>query len=325
MHNINKMVYAGAEPWHGLGAKLPNNATYSEIAELAGFYEVIELPVIVAPTNTPVPEKKALLRGDDLRLLGIVNSTYKVVQFAEIAKTLVEAVGAVGGFFHTAGTLGPVGDRGWLLGELPGEIVVRGDRSPIKKYLLGTTGHDGVSAITIKNVATRVVCSNTLGIALGEQGGAEFKILHTANAGVRLRQAAEAMRRLVVSYDRFAELANVLAASPFSDVQLAKTLDAVLPIPDDDKKHDRIIRDRTKIRELFEAGTGIDSGIRGTAWAGFQALTEWADHYSTVRTGEGQDARHARLSSIWMGRSAHFKELGLSAILREAQVSVASA
>ena len=125
MHNINKMVYVGTEPWHGIGVKLPRNASYQEIAELAGFYKVIELPVLVPPLTEPVPDKKALLRGDDLRLLGVVNKTYRVVQFEEIAKTLVESANMVGAFFHTAGTLGPVGHRGWMLGELPGEIVVR--------------------------------------------------------------------------------------------------------------------------------------------------------------------------------------------------------
>jgi phage/plasmid-like protein (TIGR03299 family) len=323
MHNINKMVYVGAEPWHGLGVKLPRNATYQEISELAGFYDVAELPVLVPPLHDPVPDKKALVRRDDYRLLGIVNSTYRVVQFSEVAKTLVEAAGMVGGFFHTAGTLGPVGRRGWMLGELPGEIVVRGDPSPIKKYLLGTTGHDGVSAITLKNVATRVVCANTLGLALGEEGGAEFKILHTANAGIRLQEAATAMRRLLVSYDRFGDLANLMAVTRFTEAQLMTTLDNVMPVPQDDKNHDRIIRDREKVKELFETGIGIEGQIRGTAWATFQAFTEWADHHSPIRASTGQDARHVRLESIWLGRLAQVKEAALAAIMQASQVSMA--
>jgi len=121
------------------------------------------------------------VRGDTGEYLSVVGRSYEVVQFAEVARTLVEAAGDVKAVFTTAGTLGPVGIRGWLLGELPDPIKVRGDASPIRKYVLGTTGHDGVTAVVIKNVATRVVCQNTLGVALGERGGASWRIQHTAN------------------------------------------------------------------------------------------------------------------------------------------------
>ena len=287
MHNINKMVYVGTEPWHGIGVKLPRNANYEEISELAGFYKVIELPVLVPPLTEPVPDKKALLRGDDCRLLGIVNSTYRVVQFAEVAKTLVDAASMAGGFFHTAGTLGPVGHRGWMLGELPGDIMVRGDPSPIKKYLLGTTGHDGLSAIVLKNVATRVVCQNTLGLALGERGGASFKIHHTTNAGSRLAQAATALKKLVRSYETFAELANFMAVTPFTDTQMKATIDAVLPVPKDENDHLRIVRDRQRVLSLFETAVGLEPAIRGTSWAAANAWSEFLDHVRLPKAKKG--------------------------------------
>lgn len=134
MHNINKMVYAGTEPWHGLGSKLPRNARFEEIAELAGFYSAEERQLFVENSSERVGDRKALVRSDDGRYLAVVGDNYKVIQFGEVARTMVEAAGMFGGFFTTAGTLGPVGIRGWLLGELPGEIVVRGDPSPIRKY-----------------------------------------------------------------------------------------------------------------------------------------------------------------------------------------------
>ena len=325
MHNVNRMVYVGTEPWHGIGVKLPGNATYEEIATMAGFYNAIERPLFLPDSVEPVPDKKALVRSDDGRYLAVVGDGYKVVQFTDVARTLVQAAATVGGIFHTAGTLGPVGCRGWLLGELPGEIVVKGDVSSIKKYLLGTTGHDGNSAITIKNVATRVVCQNTLGLALGERGGAEFKIHHTSNAGARLQQAAAAMRRLVCSYERFGELANVLATTKITGLQLIEAIDKVMPVPVDDKKHDRIIQDREKVMELFETGVGIEGAIRGTAWAAFQAFTEYADHHRVVRNSKGEDARHVRLESIWLGRSSQLKQAALTAITRGSGILLAAA
>ena len=76
-------------------------------------------------------------------------------------RALVEAAGDVRAVFPIAGTLGPVGIRGCLLGELPEPITVKGNESAIRKYILGCAGHNGYTAVVIKNVATRVVCANT--------------------------------------------------------------------------------------------------------------------------------------------------------------------
>lgn len=325
MHNINKMVYVGIEPWHWLGVRLPANATYRQIAELAGFYTAEEKQLFIEGSNLVVPDKKAVVRGDDGRYLATVGSGYRVVQFAEVAKTLVEATGLVGGFFHTAGTLGPVGARGWLLGDLQGDIVVKGDPSPIKKYLLGTTGHDGLSAINLKNVATRVVCQNTLGLALGERGGASFKIHHTTNAGARLAQAAAALKKLLRSYETFGELANFMAVTPFTDKQMKATIDVVLPAPKDETDHLRIERDREKVLSLFETAVGLESAIKGTSWAAANAWSEFLDHVRLPRAKKGHDLRDQRLESIWMGSAAKLKEQAFYAILHEAQVQPAAA
>jgi hypothetical protein len=64
MHNINKMTYVGIEPWHGLGVRLPANATYRQIAELAGFYTAEEKQLFIEDSNLAVPDKKAVVRGD---------------------------------------------------------------------------------------------------------------------------------------------------------------------------------------------------------------------------------------------------------------------
>ena len=140
-HNIDKMVYAGSEvPWHGLGTQLPRNADYDSIVEAAGFYRAIEREITAQPMEGPIPDKKALFRDDTSAFLAVVNKSYEVIQFVEVARTLVEAAGGVRCIFHTAGTLGPNGVRGWLLGELPNVIQVRGDKSPIKKYVLAYMG-----------------------------------------------------------------------------------------------------------------------------------------------------------------------------------------
>lgn len=158
--------------------------------EAAGFYKAEERPLFAPGMDEPIPDKKALFRQDTGEYLATVNRGYEVIQFEEVARTLVEAAGGVRCIFHTAGTLGRHGERGWLLGELPEPMRVRGDKSIIKRYVLGYTGHDGTTAITLKNVATRVGCQNTIGVALGERDGAEWHILHTTSAKTQTTKTA---------------------------------------------------------------------------------------------------------------------------------------
>ncbi|AEI66274.1 DUF932 domain-containing protein [Corallococcus macrosporus] len=272
-HEINQMVYAGKEPWHGLGTELPANADYDSIVQAAGFYTAVERDVFAPPMESSIPDKKAIVREDNGAYLATVNRGYEVIQFEDVARTLVEAAGGVRCIFHTAGTLGRNGVRGWLLGELPGDIQVRSDKSPIKKYVLGYCGHDGSTAITLKNVATRVVCQNTIGVALGERDGAEWNIIHTTSARVRLEEAGRAFRRLVQGYERFAALSDHRAMTRFSEHQLRNVLDVVLPLPQDRAEHPRLEKARNKVVQLFHAGTGIEGPIENTAWAALQAVS----------------------------------------------------
>jgi phage/plasmid-like protein (TIGR03299 family) len=323
-HNINRMMYVGDVPWHGLGVRLPAAAGYEEIVQIAGFYEVVQHDVYVPPNPTPVPDRKGLVRGDTGEYLAVVGKGYEVVQFSDIARTLVQAAGDVRCIFTTAGTLGRAGIRGWLLGELPNPIKVKGDPSPIRKYVVGSAGHDGITSIVVKNVATRVVCANTLGVALGERGGATWRIAHTANAKQRLDEAGRAFRRIVESYDRLGELANVLASTPFTEKQLKATVDTVLPLPRDDRDHGRLEAERAKVIQLFDTAVGIER-VRGTAWGALQGWTEYADHHRLVRDTGREDPRRARLASIWMGRAASLKQAALTAITDEAGIHLAAA
>ena len=105
-HLIHRMAFVGEVPWHGLGTPLPQNATYEEVIEAAGFYTVLERPVFVPGKLDAIPDVKALVRADTHDVLAVVGSRYEVVQSADVAKTLVEASSGVKAIFHTAGTLG---------------------------------------------------------------------------------------------------------------------------------------------------------------------------------------------------------------------------
>lgn len=310
LENSRSMFWTGDAPWHGLGVKLPGNATWEEASTAVGFYRVDEVEVYAAGNPEPVPGLKALKRGDDGRVLSVVGQSYGVVDFADMAQAVMTAAGAEA-VFHTGGLLGKNGQRGWLLGELGEPIRVRGDESEIRRYFLATTAHTGADPVDLLDCATRVVCQNTLGTALSERGNWHQKIRHTKNAAERVQAAAIAFRDLSTGYERFGQLANLMAATSFTDAQFEKVTETLFPAqPETGKVSAQAQGKREKLTELFCYGRGITHQIRGTAWAAFQALTEYADHHTKIRALPEQTGA-ARLESIWMGSAAELKKDGL--------------
>jgi len=314
-HQINKMAFAGELPWHRLGTKLPGNSDWETIRPLCDFYEAEEREMYIPGMLTPVPDRKALVRADNGSYLATVGHQYQVLQFRELAEAGVKASGEHKAIWHTAGTLGKNGIRGWLLGELPNPIKVKGDESEIRKYILLSTAHDGGTAATLSNVATRVVCANTLGSALREEGS-RWRIHHGRNAQARLEEATKAFRRVVHGYDALGDLANWLVDQKFTTPMVQAFNSKLFPIAEDAEQKERatIIDQRTKVAELAEFGTGVGPAMRGTAWSWFQGFTEWADHHQAQR--KTANAGERRLESIWMGSAAAKKGDALQ-IIRE--------
>lgn len=319
----NSMAFAGAVPWHGIGTKLPRNASVEEILEAARFYRVIPTSLHIPGQVRAVPGLRALVREDTGAFLAAVSERYEIVDAEDVARTLIEAAGGTGAIFHTAGLLGASGERFWLLAELPEVIRVRGDKSEIRPYLLGTSAHDGASPVLVLNCATRVVCSNTLGTALSERAQARWCIRHTRSAKQRLDEAARGFHELALGMKRFEQLANAMAVERFSDADLVATLNDVMPLPEDGKEHPRIERARGKVIELFDDGVGM-TGIRGTAWGAFQSWTEFADHHRAFRGLAEGDLSSAKLESVWLGAAADLKRRALTAITNRVGISLAA-
>ena len=313
------MMYVGEMPWHGLGTALPQNATWEKAREVVGFYEVEKRPLLVnfgdAASSVEVDDKCALVKVGTGEYMATVGKNYGVVQFGDLAEAVVTACGK-DAVFHTAGLLGEKGIRGWLLGELGAPIRVKGDESEIRKFFLASSAHDGGTSAILMNAATRVVCANTLGVALGEKDGARWAIRHTSNAADRVREAGRAFAKIREGYERFEVVANFLVNHRLTDKQLAATVDLVLPLPKKDDGSEaepskQLFEKREMVTALFDTARGIN-GIRGTAWGAFQAWTQFADHHLTVRKGAAD-----RLDSIWFGQAAEMKKKALNAIVAQ--------
>ncbi|MCY1024056.1 DUF932 domain-containing protein [Pyxidicoccus sp. MSG2] len=318
---IEKMVYAGETPWHGLGTHLPANGTWEDVRDAAGFYDVYE-EALKLEDGFIIPDRKALRRADTRAYLSTVGTDYCPLQFEQLARAGLIAAHDVQAIWHTAGTLGPNGVRGWMLAELPEPIRVRGDSSETRKYVVLTTAHDGLSAAILANVATRVVCRNTLGAALKERGGARWCIRHTANAEARLEEAARAFRYMTTEMKEFEEMCNVLVGHRYTKEMHTAVIDALIPVPKDNKPHPRLEKDRAAVSNLFDTFTGADAPLLGTGYGALQAWTEFAKLKAPIDEGAASKRTARRLMSATVGEGATQVSRALGHILTQTGIYV---
>ncbi|MGQ0506897.1 MAG: DUF932 domain-containing protein [Myxococcaceae bacterium] len=296
----------GIETFRGLGAPLPHGST-DEVIEAMGLYRVVETHVYADGSDTPIPGKKAIINEETRRVLSVVSNSYRPIQFEEFFRSCLEGLGD-SVKFHRAGTFGRNDAKAWVLAELPIPIRVKNDESPIRKYLLLVAGHDGSSSALLKNTALRLACANQIGAAL-RGPGFEQRVLHTPNASIRLRSIARGLQQIFDGYTQFTELANAMASVRFSDSQMFRVIDEVLPVPDTDGEHSRIHEGRENLMRLFQAGAGVQ---RGYSWAAANAVSEHFDHWVQARQRPGRDVPKAKLESVWIGRSADGSHISAS-------------
>ncbi len=277
IYQDRRMFFTGATPWHNLGVKLPQNATWEEAKAAAGFYDALERPLYTAGIPAALPDVKALVASDDGRYLSTVGVDYGVIQFSEMAKAVIEAAGGVGAIFTTGGLLGDRGETGWLLGELPMDCVIKG-QDRLRPYFLAYSGHDGRTALTLANCTTRVVCRNTVGAALQEKGGFRYSIRHTANAAAYVTAAAHGFKELGKSYKRLEAWGNLAAETRISSETGVAMLDKVYPRVGNKERIDSI---HDRILDLYENHEVPET--KGTAWAMFNALQGYAEHFAPTR------------------------------------------
>lgn len=282
-----RMFYAGATPWHALGVAIPSNATWEQIANL--FPPVVERPIMAAG-GVMLPDMKALFDSADQRYLATVGADYYTIQPETIATAITAAALESGAVFHTGGHLGERGQRGWLLGELPEMArTVSGDNSPIRAYFLGTWGHDGRTPVSLANVATRVVCQNTVSAALRERGAFKVSIRHTSGAEMKIDDAIATFSALRASQGELIEIAETAAATRITRDTVRDALAALFPESPEqsDAQNDRAIASQAKVLDIL-AGPTVSAANRGTAWGLMQAASEFAEHLSARKLSDAQ-------------------------------------
>lgn len=281
-HEIEKMAYFGATPWHGLGTKTPEAMTASAALTLGGLDFAVEKRPIYLGNGQEIPDNYATVRTDRHadNVLGVVGSKYTPLQNAEAFGFFDAIVSTKEAMYHTVGSL-RMGRQVWILAKMPGEIRVIGD-DITEKFVLLTNSHDGSSGVQILLTPIRVVCANTLRAALSRGKGTTFNIRHTAGVQAAVRQASEAMGFANAYFSEMQEAYQAMAHTPITDTDARSYLERCLQIDGRDPElstRSKNILDEAS-RNLYR-GRGLDlPGVRGTVWGAYNAATEFVDHRS---------------------------------------------
>ncbi|VBD43394.1 DUF932 domain-containing protein [Burkholderia pseudomallei] len=319
MHLVQKMAYVGATPWHGLGNQLAPKQPLDVWARAAGMDWSIEEAEVrfVAAGNKSLgsihafPEQKVLYRSDTKAPLSVVSARYQVVQPAEILEFYRDLTEHSGFELETAGVL-KEGKKLWALARTGQSVALKG-KDTVNGYLLLATACDGTLATTAQHTSVRVVCNNTLQIALGDSAGA-VKVGHRSQF-----DAAAVKRQLgiaVSSWDAFMVRMKALSERKVSDALAEKFLRRVLTYSttnpadrDATAVNERAI---TAVGQLYSGrGKGADlASSSGTAWGLLNAVTEYADHHRRARSDD-----HRR-DAAWFGAGATLKQRAWDEIMK---------
>jgi phage/plasmid-like protein (TIGR03299 family) len=270
--------------WHQLGTITEDTMTADEIMTKAflGGWKVRKLPLqAVETTETGVsliecPDRWMTVRTNIVdgrtEYLGVVGEEYTVVQNEEAAEILDLLVDEAGGaHFETAGSMRR-GKAIFVTMKLPDTMRIAGV-DDIDLYLAATTAHDGTQALRVDATPVRIVCANTQRAAFARTKGF-YVFRHTANIKQQVSQAREAMGLMWRYLDAFQAAAERMINETLTIAELWPLLDDAT----DTAKTKARQRGATLRYLIRDADT--QKAIKGTRWAGYQAITEYIDHYA---------------------------------------------
>ena len=307
-------AYYGEAPWHRLGEKLDAPATAEEAIAAAGLDYEVSLTDVSTVDGLMVPKTKAVVRYDSQTVLGVVSDRYVPVQNRQ-AFGFLDAVVADGGLrYHTAGALGQ-GEKIFLLAKLPGHLRVKATEDIVEKYLLLSNSHNGSSALRVLFTPVRVVCQNTLSMALRQGSGQGVSIRHNGDLAGKIRDAQRVLGLATRFYDDAQTEIDRLASVSPTPTQLDTYFKVLYPDPILGDDNGKARQTRERLHELFTSGIGHDlPGIKETWWTAYNAVTEMLDHRTYRGRNEAEKATN-RLQSIWWGTAAKVKEQAWEAAL----------
>jgi phage/plasmid-like protein (TIGR03299 family) len=326
--NVQSMAYYDEPPWHRLGRPVPKGVTAEKMIRAAGLdwevelqpargarkinnkgefsrYEVVRLPrqriskeqgSLFGTGRPPRPE----VSGEQVSL-GLVTRRYQPLQNAEAFSFFDSVVGDGKAYFETAGALGD-GERIWVLARMPEPMeIVRGDEC--WRYLLLSNAHNGEGSVIVKFTPVRVVCQNTLMLAM-EDGQKAYRVRHSKMMQFRLNELTEFLAITQKMFLEAGALFKRLAGVEITEARLVQYLEALFPKTESQKREGRMPPKWIRIQELLDTVDNLQwPGVKGTLWGVYNAITRFEDYKVPVQE-EGPDQR---LERIWFGSGSDVK------------------
>lgn len=314
LEHDKSMAYVGETPWHGLGVRVSNDISVDEMMKAAGLdWTVEKIPTYATIGGKKVQmERSALVRSTDNTVFDLVPNDWNEVQNHEAFEFYREWVENGGMEMHTAGSLDN-GRRIWVLAKTKEKFEVFGG-DLIESYFLLSNPHQYGSSFEARDTKIRVVCNNTLTVALKDESNVAVRLNHRRKFDVeQVKQMVGISKQKSQTYKELAEYLGSKRASPENVVQYFKD---VFPLTDnkvdDAKRQAKLSRPGTQALGFLETQPGAEFA-RGSWWQAFNAVTYVVDH----ELGKSDDTR---LNSAWFGfnRGRKVKALDLAVQFAEA-------
>ena len=277
---VESMVYTREKPWHGLGTKVEDAPTSADALRLAGLDWRVEQKNIQLCGGSKVPGYKANVRSTDGKVLGVVSDRYRIVQNAD-AFEFTDSI--IGGDvrYETAGSLNG-GKKIWLLAKLP-ETEIAGDKT--EPYLCFSNTHDGSGAVRVCMTPIRVVCNNTLNLALDSAKRA-WSVRHTGSLQSKMHEARACLRMANTYMGALAEKADRMANTTITRDHLNRILDELFPV--DEHTTERENQNIKKLRDEYMVCYFAPDLVkfRDTAWGAYNAMSDMITHNAPLRKTE---------------------------------------
>ena len=222
--NVESMFYVRVAPWHGLGICVEEALDSREALEQSGLDWTVEQRPIMADYNI-IPGYKANVRQSDGKVLGVVTDRYKVIQNHE-AFAFTDALLGEGVKYETAGSL-QEGRKIWILARLPDKYIIEGEQ--IDPYLVFSSSHDGSGAIKVCMTPIRVVCQNTLNLALSS-ARRMWSTIHVGDLAAKMDEAHNTLLLAEKYMGKLGTEISRLSKIKLSDHKVMEYIDLLLPM-----------------------------------------------------------------------------------------------
>lgn len=307
-----QFAFAGEACWHGLGTNVPADLSPDQIQKVAGLdWQVDKVPLfanvgeVKAGTFKKLPTgHSALVRSDDNEVLDVITSDWNPCQNDEAFQFFNDFIAAGDMTMETAGSLRG-GKTVFALAKVKsGFSLSNGDS--VESYMLFTNPHEYGKSIDIRFTPVRVVCQNTMSMALGQKANKLFRqghrtVFNADKAKLALGIAQETL-------DKYRDAAEYLSSKSYTVESMTEYFSKLFPITGKNLREKEVSRNVSELLEIVDVQPGHDLNP-GTWWQAFNAVTFYTDH--VAGHGEAGKANDNRAFNALYGRGADLKQEAL--------------